>query len=134
MDALAREDPRYAALFDTLLQAGGETVAATEEPDLAKILKRGYLRSGRGARRAKGFPISCHENAALLWYKNPDQIVIVTGWALSKDGIWRQHSWAKDFIDGTIYETTRSRILYFGFDLDGPESERFYEGNVLRLR
>lgn len=105
-----------------------------EEPDLADILERGYLRSGRGARRAPGRPISCHENAARLWKKNPDSTVIVTGYALSKDGSWRQHSWVKDSTDDRIYETTNPRVAYFGFDLTPDESQRFYDGNVLHRR
>jgi hypothetical protein len=134
MDALVRKDPRYADLFDILLMAGGEAVAEQDEPDLAKLLERGYLRSGRGSRRASGNPISCHENAARLWEMNPDSVVIVTGWALSKDGLWRQHSWVKDSVDGRLYETTRPRVAYFGFDLTPDESQRFYESNVLHLR
>jgi hypothetical protein len=131
MAAMAGEDPRYAALFDTLLQAGGDLIAAQEEPDLDKLLERGYLMPGRGAKRARGRPSGCHENAALLWDMNRDWASIVTGWALSDDGVWRQHSWVKDFVDGRIYETTEPRVLYFGFDLDPRESERFYDGNVL---
>jgi len=134
MDVLARKDPRYADLFDILLRAGGEAVAAWDEPDLAELLERGYLQSGRGARRGTGKPISCHENAARLWKEDPDSVVIVTGYALSKDGLWRQHSWVKDSVDGRLYETTRSRVAYFGFDLTPDESQRFYDGNVLHLR
>lgn len=134
MAALALKDPRYADLFDILLSAGGEYVAAWEEPDLEEILERGYLRSGRGARKAPGRPISCHENAAYLWHDNPEWAVIVTGWALSKDGVWRQHSWVKNAIDGHLYETTEPRVLYYGVDLDERESQRFYEGNALHMR
>lgn len=131
MNAMARKDPRYRALFDTLLAAGGVAVAAVEEPDLDRLLERGYLQSGRGAGRLRGRPISCHENAARCWMKNPDSTVLVTGWALSKDGLWRQHSWVK--ADGRIYETTLSRVAYFGFDLTPDEAQRFYENNVLHL-
>jgi len=134
MNAFVLKDPRYGALFDILLAAGGVAVAAVEEPDLARLLERGYLRSGRGAGRVRGRPISCHENAAYLWHDNPSGVVIVTGWALSKDGLWRQHSWVKDSGDDRLYETTNSRVAYFGFDLTPDESQRFYEGNVLHRR
>lgn len=135
MDDLTQADPRYAELFDILLRSGGFSVAAVEEPDLKDLLERGYLKSGRGAGRIRGRPIGCHENAARLWAKSPDFIVIVTGWALSEDGLWRQHSWVKDVTDGRIYETTtRPRVAYFGFDLTPNESQRFYAGNVLHSR
>src|SRR5262245_38861626 len=96
MDALAEEDPRYGALFDLLLHIGGVAVAAVKEPDLEQLLRRGYLQTGEGAGLVQGQPTRCHENAACLWVQNPKSTVIVTGWALSDDGLWRQHSWTKD--------------------------------------
>lgn len=40
----------------------------------------------------------------------------MTGYALSPDGLWRQHSWA--YGDNLmIYETTVERVMYFGVEL-----------------
>ena len=54
----------------------------------------------------------CHNNCDLL-LENDDTIKIFTGYALSLDGLWRYHSWCIDK-DDSIIETTESRILYFG--------------------
>lgn len=63
----------------------------------------------------------CHRNSARLW--SEDKGKIITGYALSDDGIWRQHSW----IDAGDYliETTDSRVLYFGYCLNDAESQEF---------
>ena len=54
----------------------------------------------------------CHENAHKLMYSD-NAALVGTGWALSEDGLWRQHSWAHR-VDGTLLETTEARIAYFG--------------------
>lgn len=130
MSALFRENPRYGTLYDTLLEVGGETVAAVEEPDLEKLIQRGYPQSGRGAQRLKGQRSQCHANAAFAWKDHPETLGIVTGYGLSRDGIWRQHSWLRDLIDGQVFETTEPRAIYFGFDLTPEEAERFYDSNA----
>ena len=78
----------------------------------------------------RGRPINCRSNSALLWAENKDHSVIVTGWAMSDDGVWRQHSWVRHLGTGKIYETTEKRLLYYGFDLMPDEAELFYEENV----
>lgn len=123
-------DPRYAALYETLLSHGGTVVTAQPEEDLDEILSRGYAKSGRGAGVRKGETSQCHRNAALLWDGNRDRAVIVVGWALSDDGIWRQHSWVKDTAEDRIYETTVARKLYFGFDLTPEEAQTFLFDNM----
>lgn len=128
--APARKKRLYGVLNDLLLHIGGEAVAGGDEPDLEKIVRRGYARSGQDVGLLKGRPIQCHANAAFAWADNPEMFGIVTGYALSADGIWRQHSWLRDLVDGQIFETTRPRKMYFGFDLTPDESERFYDGNA----
>ena len=55
----------------------------------------------------------------------------MTGYALSDDGMWRQHSWCicdagEEYIeDSIIIETTEKRLAYFGFIMDEEESEEF---------
>lgn len=130
MDTFAQGHPDHVELFDTLLSKGGYAVAPQVDPDLTKIIDRGYLQDGRGTKLMRGRPISCHANSALLWAENRDHSVIVTGWAMSDDGVWRQHSWVKHLGTGKIYETTQKRVLYYGFDLMPDEAELFYEENV----
>jgi len=70
----------------------------------------------------------CHTNAAQLWL-DKKVCAIATGYALSDDGLWRQHSWGVDE-DGRAVETTEERIAYFGFELDEDESREFVEANL----
>ncbi len=130
MDELTTEYPEYVELYDRLLSLGGWAATPQLDPDLAKILERGYLRKGRGAKLWPGRQSSCHLNTAVLWGSHKDDMVIVTGWALSKDGIWRSHSWGRNVHTDQIYETTERRALYFGFDLTPEESEEFFMTNA----
>ena len=64
----------------------------------------------------KGRPKQCHENACLFWQENREQhpvgnFGIVTGYALSDDGMWCQHSWCIWKMARTyrIIETTEHR-------------------------
>jgi hypothetical protein len=56
---------------------------------------------------------------------------IGTGYALSEDGLWRQHSWGLRE-DGGVVETTSGREMYVGLRLpDGPPSLLFALNNAL---
>ena len=78
-----------------------------------------------------GQPGYCHHNTAAMFSKREawrfgdrtdlPKIKIVTGWALSDDGIWRSHSWSIQK-DGAVVETTCPRIGYFGVVLNAEES------------
>src|SRR5262245_16943905 len=60
-------------------------------------------------------PCRCHSNAAHLWCRSRGKIAIVSGYALSDDGLWCQRSWG---LDGeSIIETTCERTAYFGYRL-----------------
>ena len=75
----------------------------------------------------EGLASQCHVNTAHLWLEGRVQ-GIATGYALSDDGLWRQHSWGLDD-HGRIVETTEERIAYFGFRLNGSESREFADAN-----
>jgi hypothetical protein len=68
-------------------------------------------------RMRRGEPNCCHGNAADLWARDPEKYQLVTGYALSDDGLWRSHSWVVD--DRHLYETTCRCERYFGAAL-GP--------------
>jgi hypothetical protein len=68
-------------------------------------------------------PSHCHSNAALLWKVAGGVIAIATGYALSKDGLWRRHSSGIDH--GLVVETTEPRIRYFGFGFMEEEAGEF---------
>jgi hypothetical protein len=57
----------------------------------------------------------CHDNVIKLFKSDPT-LHIFTGYVLSTDGLWRYHSWATSN-DGSIIETTESRLIYIGKDL-----------------
>ena len=65
----------------------------------------------------------CHSNAVALW-RTGEAIAIGTGYALSRDELWREHSWAWDG-DGRLIETTEPRTRYFGVRMEGPQAEWF---------
>jgi hypothetical protein len=71
----------------------------------------------------------CHQNVTYFYKnyieKNSDICNIVTGWALSDDGYWRQHSWIYLADYDEIIETTEERKKYFGFILNDKETEEF---------
>lgn len=56
-----------------------------------------------------------------------DIVGIATGYALSGDGLWRQHSWGV-LRDG-IFETTETRLKYFGIVLQGERADYFAAAN-----
>lgn len=114
-------------LNEKLLPLAGERVVWLGfEEDLAKILERGRTFAGASARKQEGIPSRCHENVAHLWQEGENQIC--TGYALSADGLWRQHSWLLEQ-DGTVVETTELRELYFGYVLTDDEAGEFFYDN-----
>ena len=86
-------------LFDLrqkLLTFAGETVCFPPcEEDLDNILNYGQFWVGSNAKLMRGEPSRCHANSANLWEQNKEATRICTGYALSEDGIWRQHSWMR---------------------------------------
>ena len=130
LEQVLKRQPRFAKLNSRLLSHGGRRVVAVPEPHLDMILGRGQLWSGAGLITREGEPCHCHANTAGLWFLNRSQgFLIVTGWALSDDGLWRQHSWG--WQDNHVIETTYPRIMYYGFPLALTESLRFVSANLL---
>jgi len=125
--AITRQ-PRLAALWRRLLDLGGAAACfADTEPDLESLLARGRVFAGP-ARLQPGGPGACHENTAQLWQGHPATLQIVTGYALSADGCWRQHSWLLDSSGRPppLVETTAPRLLYFGRVLTAAEARQFW--------
>lgn len=115
------------ALVEKLGNVGGATVVwLGNEPDAAKIESRGVRVDGKGAKLIEGEPNACHSNTVTLYLAGKvDQIV--TGYALSGDNMWRQHTWGLK--GDTVVETTVPRDVYFGFTLTGPEAADFVQEN-----
>jgi hypothetical protein len=124
--------PEMAHLEERLLAVGGAMLVTPLEgieEDLDKILSRGEVFDGGNALLRKGKPIACHANSAALWEKRPERYTICTGYALSRDGLWRQHSWVFDSHLKRPLETTTLRLAYFGYRLDDLEAEVFASAN-----
>jgi hypothetical protein len=127
-------------LIKKILTFGGEEVCMPHidqfvEDEYNEMLERGQLWYGDRIKMLKGEPHRCHSNSAELWVankNNPDEkVLLATGYALSKDGLWRQHSWLVRIKPraNQIIETTEKRIAYFGYLLNEEESEKFVYEN-----
>lgn len=110
-----------------LLDIAGFAVCLHREDDLSRLLDRGKFFRGYHSISAKGESSRCHANSASLWVCNPS-LKLVTGYALSRDGLWRQHSWCVRK-DGRVIETTTKRILYYGFEMTFKEARSFSDDN-----
>ena len=112
-----------------LLGIGGWAVCIPKiESDLDKLLKRGRSFPGK-SKMMRGEPCQCHSNSAFCWDENRELCRICTGYALSSDGMWRQHSWCYTN-NGVVVETTEKRVQYFGFIMDEDECEQFLFENM----
>jgi len=129
LEGLAKKDPGYLILREKLLDLGGERYVPQPEPDLRILLSRGHVMRGP-VKMMKGRPISCHENVAYM-VEDGIGIQAATGYALSLDGLWRQHSWGV-MEDGTLIETTVRRKIYWGVILRGEEATTFCDFNLHR--
>jgi hypothetical protein len=125
----SKDQPELKRLKPLLLRFGGDFLVAPPKPDsdLLMLLQSGFLTGGtivlKPMKRS-----SCHQNVAELWKKRSFGIVgIATGYALSRDRLWRQHSWG--LLRDGILETTETRIKYFGIVLQGEKADHFAECN-----
>lgn len=119
--------PALNYLYGRLLEVGGKAVAARYEEDAEKILERGVEMSPKGLKMMVGNKSACHANTARLYEANFKVVKIVTGYALSPDQVWRQHTWG--LWDNKVVETTEKRTKYFGFILTPQETEDFCRHN-----
>ena len=126
-DCSAAQRAAYRELRARLLGFGGATMVAPFEPEghLRDILERSVLRAGCSALMNRGRPKKCHENAARLWWSDPDRYALVTGYALLWDGAWREHSWCVDRRVDRIVETTVRWLRYYGYVLTPDEASAF---------
>ena len=126
-------DNKLKILWDKLfLKEGGNRVVQLPEPHLQLLLEQAVVLPGKNVRMIPGMPSHCHENAGVLWLTHENQFLIGTGYALSEDGIWRQHSWLLDLMDNRVVETTLKRETYCGVFLDLKESLRFVLANCYK--
>jgi len=118
---------QYDDLKNRLLDVAGQAVCLHKEPDILDIMRRGKFFRGYNATMMKGAPCKCHSNSAALWNQNRNVTHIATGYALTRDGMWRQHSWC--MYGAGVVETTVKRLLYYGFVMTYDECVTFWMQN-----
>jgi len=138
----SESDPKKQELKEILGRAAGEAaIIAEQESDMDELLLRAFFFLGTDIAYVEGAESRCHMNSALFWLNNVEFCDLMTGYALSDDSIWRQHSWcllhkdpaSEEDISPCIVETTVKRLLYFGFKLSPSEASSFFAGNVLEV-
>lgn len=124
-----RKQPEFKRLKAPLLRLGGDSLVAPPKPDqdIPTLLEHGFITSGPITLKVLKSS-SCHQNVASIWTKKKFGIVgIATGYALSDDGLWRQHSWG--ILRDGVLETTKTRLKYFGIVLQGEQADFFAASN-----
>ena len=96
---LSNKERSMLPLRERLLSIAGEEVCMAEiDPDLQIVLDYGQIWIGQNhIKMRKGLPSHCHKNSARYWIdkKHIEKGIlgIATGYALTEDNMWRQHSW-----------------------------------------
>jgi hypothetical protein len=122
------EEPRLVKLRNKLLSIEGEEVVPNKEPDIDLLLNEGRIIEPIEVIKFDMQSSQCHRNSRYLYLDNPSITEIGTGWALSEDGLWRQHSWAMR--GDELVETTESRKKYYGVLLTGEALDTFLKMNA----
>jgi len=119
---------RWRSWCRNLLSYGGSLVVppGVPESDLGALLA-GASMFGPATRFVGRDPNACHHNVAVLWIDG-EITSIGTGYALSDDGLWRQHSWGVD-ADGAVVETTARRRAYVGIVLPARAPSMKFAGS-----
>lgn len=126
----AEQQPDLVALRELLLGFGGVQLVAPPGPDAALplVIDAGFVMAGPILRRTMKTS-GCHRNMAQAWASREHEIVgIGTGYSLSDDGLWRQHSWG--IRREGILETTVPRVKYFGVLLQREDADMFAVANL----
>jgi hypothetical protein len=117
----------WAAFEAHLLRFGGSAAVPPTDPDplIKTFRERGKVQESASVIMAPGAENACHTNAVNLW-RTGQSTAIGTGYALSDDGLRREHSWCWD-ADDRLVEATTPRDCYFGIRIEGSAAERFAE-------
>jgi hypothetical protein len=119
-------------LSTILLQYGGKRVVTWlgSDPTIDLVIEHGRLFVMPAVKKT-GQRSRCHQNVARMYREHQHGIkAIGTGYALTDDGIWREHSWG--ISAKRILETTTMRLLYFGVEMKGEAADWFCD-SVLPL-
>jgi hypothetical protein len=120
----------FERLLARLVKIGGERLVIPPAPDtdLRALLGPGARQfDACSARLQPGAPSACHANTSILWRQG--RADIATGYAMSPDGVWVQHSWGVERQTGVVLETTVARVHYFGIGLTEQLAAEFALAN-----
>jgi hypothetical protein len=126
----AQQQPGLEILRGLLLGIGGTHLVAPPSPDggLPLLIDAGFVMAGPVVRRSMN-QSECHRNVAEIWAEKHRVLVgIGTGYSLSDDGLWREHSWG--LLREGILETTMLRVKYFGVLLQYGDADCFAMANL----
>jgi len=120
----------WAALCAAVLSRGGQLVVPPTEPEQHIETMTGNLADwpAKPAVLRRGANNACHTNSANAWLAGKVELM-VTGYALSDDDLWRQHTWAISAA-GVLVESTCLRVAYVGVALAGQDALRFAFANA----
>jgi len=127
----ARSQPEIRQLARVLLRIGGCFLVPPPwpDPDVIELIHSGFAMCGPVLLKVRK-QNQCHQNVAALWEARRCGIIgIGTGYALSDDGLWRQHSWG--VLREGVVESTVPMIKYFGILLQGDRADRFTRSNIV---
>lgn len=114
----------WAEFVAVVLRHGGRLVVPPPSPDPLLDMLRTEGRVWRGDVTLRPLQQSdCHRNAVSLW-RDGEAPGVGTGYALSDDGLWREHSWGVG-ARGELLETTEDRRIYFGIEFKGEDVQWF---------
>ena len=131
--------PTYADLRNRLLQIGGlevvlprydeysETERSRQRYETPRILEQGQSWPGSLARLQQMEDSNCHMNTAILSKDGAGSIA--SGFALSEDGLWREHSWIVQS-PNRLLESTVLRLVYHGYLLSLEEQRWFVSAEL----
>jgi len=127
-DVDARYSERWRTWCRTLLSFGGSLVVPPRDPetDLEALLAEGSVMN-QPVQEQPGEPGECHRNVAVCWIDGTVES-IGTGYALSDDQLWRQHSWGLTS-GGELVETTDHRRAYVGVKLPARAASMQFAGS-----
>lgn len=135
---LDRKQKDLGRLNDTLIELSGSSLIPPKggiEEDLDLLLSRGQLWVSQAVKKMIGRQSKCHSNSAEIYDANKQEfptLHLATGYAMSEDGTWRQHTWLllKKPKSTTIVETTKpKRLAYYGVILTDEEANKFVCNN-----
>jgi hypothetical protein len=115
----------WSAFCDKVLAHGGALVVPPASPDplIEMIGEQATAIAPADALQVIGAVSDCHANAAAMW-RSGVAVAVGTGYALSADSLWREHSWGWD-AEGRLVETTEPRVRYFGIRFEGEGAQWF---------